>query len=136
MWRAWGKRKLRPAVGRGNRYQILSPPAIAVRESSVPNAPRTRDRISTPSEGLTAIEDPITLKGDLQESARRCVARFFGFETPPERRDWWLVGYVAVAVILSSSLVAALLVGSPSQANGAVVAGVAALAAAALVAEL
>src|SRR5690242_6729788 len=100
MWTAWGKRKLRPAVGRNDRYQILSPPATAVRESSVPSAPRSRDRISPPSEGLTAIREPITLKGDLQGAVRRSLTSFFGFDGPPARRDWWLAAYVTALVLL------------------------------------
>ena len=133
----WGKRKLRPVVGRDNRYQILSPPAIAVRESSVPSAPRSRDRISPPSEGLTAIREPITLKGDLQGWIRRSTSRFFGFEgTSPGTHDWWLVAYVAAVALLSSAVVVALLLESPARISWAVVGGVAALAAAALLAEL
>ena len=136
MWAAWGKRKLRPVVGRDDRYQILSPPATVVRESSLPNTPRSRDPISSPSEGLTATREPITLKGDLQEFVRRSIARFFGFPGPPEARDWWLVAYVASVALLSSAAVTALLFKSPSDVPAAVVAGVAALAAAALLAEL
>ena len=137
MWTAWEKRKLRPAVGRDNRYQILSPPAIAVRESSVPSATRSRDRISSPSGGLTAIREPITLKGDFQEWARRFISRFFGFEGhSPEARDWWLVAYVAALGLLSIAVVVTLLIESQGRAAGPIVAGAAALAAAALLAEL
>ncbi len=124
-------------MGHNSRYQILSPPAIAVRESSVPSAPRSRDRISPPSEGLTAIREPITLKGDLQEWTRRSISRFFGFDRPhPEARDWWLVAYVGALALLASAVVVALLLESPGRVPGPIVGGVAALATAALVAEL
>jgi putative nucleotidyltransferase with HDIG domain len=136
MWTAWGKRKLRPAVGRVNRYQILSPPAIAVRGSSVPSAPLSRDRISPPSEGLTAIREPITLKGDVQELIRRSTGRFFGLDGPPKGREWWLVAYVSALALFSSAVVATLLFEAPSRVPAGVVAGVAALATAALLAEL
>src|SRR5690349_20047567 len=109
MWMVWGKRKLRPAVGVDDRYQILSPPAIAVRESSVPSAPLSRDSISPPGEGPTAIREPITQKGDLQEAIRRSVARLFGFEAAPATREWWLVAYVGSLVLLSSSVLLTLL---------------------------
>src|SRR6476620_5342198 len=105
MWTVWGKRKLRPVVGRDNRYQILSPPATVVRESSLPRVSRSRDRISSPSEGLTAIREPITLKGDLQELIRRSTGQFFGLDGPPEGREWWLVAYVSALAVLSSAVV-------------------------------
>jgi putative nucleotidyltransferase with HDIG domain len=132
----WGKRKLRPAVGVDDRYQILSPPAIAVRESSIPNAPLSRDRISPPGEGPTAIREPITQKGDLQEAIRRSVARLFGFEAAPATREWWLVAYVGSLVLLSSSVLLTLLLETQKHAGGAALGGVAALAVAALLAEL
>ena len=65
------------------------------------------------------------------------MARFFGFDSPPGSREWWLVAYVGSLVLLSSSVVLALLLANPSEAGGgAALAGVAALAVAALLAEL
>src|SRR4029077_9295248 len=84
-----------------------------------------------------AIREPITLKGDLQEWMRRSLSRFFGFDgSSPEGRDWWLFAYVAALALLASAVVVALLVRSPGRVPGPVVAGVAALATAALLAEL
>jgi putative nucleotidyltransferase with HDIG domain len=68
---------------------------------------------------------------------RRSISRFFGFEGSfATTRDWWLVTYVGALALLASAVVVALLVDSSGSVAGSVLAGVAALAAAALLAEI
>jgi putative nucleotidyltransferase with HDIG domain len=60
-------------------------------------------------EGLTAVTDGITLKGEFQVDMASFIAWFFGFMGRPTRREWWLVGYTGALTLLSSGLVSTLL---------------------------
>jgi putative nucleotidyltransferase with HDIG domain len=115
MWTAWGKRKLRPAVGRNNRYQNLTFPVTAATEASESSKVAIRER-TFPPRGTNGGSEGITLKGDFQvdsSSLRKDIeARFqvlFGLETRPTSRDWALVGYTGWLVVLLLGLVSAVL---------------------------
>jgi putative nucleotidyltransferase with HDIG domain len=115
MWTAWGKRKLRPSVGRDNRYQNLTFPVTAATEASESSKVAIRER-TFPPRGTNGDSEGITLKGDFQvdsSSLRKDIeAQFqvlFGLETRPTSRDWTLVGYTGWLVVLLLGLVTAVL---------------------------
>jgi putative nucleotidyltransferase with HDIG domain len=81
------------------------------------------------------VSDGITLKGDFQVDLRAVVGRLFGFEGRPTRRDWWLVAYTAALTAFLGAMVLVLLVVRTVDRDLSFVLPVAALAAAALVAE-
>ncbi len=122
MWTAWGKRKLRPAVGPTSRYQNLTFPVTAASDASESSKVATRER-TFPPRGTNGGSEGITLKGDFQvdtSSLRKDIEGWFqalfGLESRPNNRDWALIGYTGWLGVLLLALVIAVLLSSSEPA--------------------
>jgi putative nucleotidyltransferase with HDIG domain len=141
MWTAWGKRKLRPVVGRVNRYQSFTFPETAAIEASASDRVAMRER-NVPPKGTDGDSEPITLKGEFQgdsHSLRNDIERrfqaLFGLDSAPSARDWALFGYTTWLVVLLLGLVTAVLL-SRSEPDATLTWPLVALAVSACLAEL
>ncbi len=115
MWTAWGKRKLRPAVGRDNRYQSLTFPEMAASDANASSTVAIRER-TLPPQGTNGGSEGITQKGEFQVNSQGLrndiktqFQGLFGLQSEPTRRDWALVGYTGWLVALLLGLVTAVL---------------------------
>jgi putative nucleotidyltransferase with HDIG domain len=115
MWTAWGKRKLRPAVGRDNRYQSLTFPEMAASDANASSTVAIRER-TLPPQGTNGGSEGITRKGEFQANSQGLrndiktqFQGLFGLQSEPTRRDWALVGYTGWLVALLLGLVTAVL---------------------------
>jgi putative nucleotidyltransferase with HDIG domain len=113
----WGKQKLRPAVGRRNRYQSLMFPESAASDARASSRLGTRKRILPPT-GTDGMSEGITLKGEFQGTSRRTLRWLFALDAPLKRRDWALISYTGWLVLLFAVLVTEALTSKGSSITG------------------